>query len=163
MSDCKKDCACIVCQAEKEGLNHDEILQRITDMQKERLSNHGYYVHVVFDDKGSINAHTHGLENFDHLNFQVVVPLPENVLNGIFVGLVDLVKSGEKFKHNQKVDGVIKNYQVKLFKTKEDGRDVLRVILPDPDGNLDINKIHKKYSYQYPKDENWKWPVNLNN
>jgi hypothetical protein len=126
-------------------MDMDESLIR---QQEEMLEKYGWYVHYVFSEK-MVNVHTHGLEKYHHLDFQVVLPLQQNTVHGILTTLVSRVKRGESFRHNQFVEEVISNFPVKLVKAYDADRLLLRVIFPDPHGKLEQSEMDGSYSQQY--------------
>ena len=101
-----------------------------------------WIIHCVFSnetidsDVAYINAHTHGLEQYGHLDFQVVIALPSNLLGYILNTLGDRVRNGEVFKNGETVDDLLQDLSVRLDEFEETGRTVLRVILPDEENLL---------------------------
>lgn len=96
------------------------------------------------------NYHTHGLvEKYGHQDLQVVFPLPPNIAHGIFWSMVDLVAAGTKFEVGKKYKEVLRNYEVSFIETTECDRKVLRLILPDKEGNLAREAIAAPYVRQY--------------
>lgn len=126
-------------------------LQRLRD--EEALEKQGFYIHTPFDDPTTpigVNIHTHGLpDTHNHLDFQIVVGLDPATVLGIFLGLVDRIKKGERFRDDQVVEGVIEDRKVKMLEVDESGRQVLRIILPDPDGEVEIDKMNENCQFQH--------------
>ena len=77
------------------------------------------------------NAHTHGLERYGHLDFQMVLFLPTEEIGRILNTLGLRVQSGERFRSGDMVSGIYEDCDVRLDEYEETGRKVLRVILPD--------------------------------
>ena len=77
------------------------------------------------------NAHTHGLERYGHLDFQMVLFLPTEEIGRIFNTLGLRVQSGERFRSGDMVSGIYEDCDVRLDEYEETGRKVLRVIIPD--------------------------------
>ncbi len=77
------------------------------------------------------NAHTHGLERYGHLDFQMVLFLPTEEIGRILNTLVLRVQSGERFRSGDMVSGIYEDCDVRLDEYEETGRKVLRVIIPD--------------------------------
>lgn len=104
----------------------------------EDIAKYGFAVHGVHDyPDGFANYHTHGIaETVGHPDFQIVMPLPFDVSMSIFWTLFRRVKDGERFAAGQSADRVIKGYQVRFLEAREDGRDVLRLLLPDKNGKF---------------------------
>lgn len=140
-------------EALAEGSSIEEARERYRAFEQEKLAEHGWIVHFVDGDNSSptgVNVHTHGLmENYDHPDFQIVIPIPPQIIHPILEGLVDRVKEGERFVADELVDEVLHGYQVKMVEAAECGRTVLRVILPDQKGNLDSWSIEDPYLRQY--------------
>ena len=77
------------------------------------------------------NAHTHGLERYGHLDFQMVLFLPTEEIGRILNTLGLRVQSGERFRTGDMVSGIYEDCDVRLDEYEETGRKVLRVIIPD--------------------------------
>lgn len=128
---------------------HEKFLHKRVQLMKQNeqrmLTEHGWYVHYVFEtDKnefgGLANIHTHGLkENFNHPDIQVVMPIASETVHPVLVGLVEDIKRGETFKENERSSKVLRGMDVYFAPFKENGRDVLRLILPDPQGRLPLD------------------------
>lgn len=144
---------CARCAAIAAGMTPEEATAAQTDWEIKALGERGFYVHYVNGDDSSptnFNAHTHGMQEFDnHLDFQLVVPLPPDSVHNIICTLAERVKSGERFVSGQKLDEIIRGFEVKLIEAPEDNRKVLRIILPDPDGKLEPEDINEQYAVQY--------------
>jgi hypothetical protein len=130
---------------------------------EQMMEEHGWIVHYVFEtDKrefnGLCNIHTHGLEqNFDHPDFQVVLPLDPKVIHPVLSGMVADVKQGKQFLANVRDNRVLSGMDVMFKEFEENGRTVLRLIVPDPNGLLpDQEGCQEPYSRQFeelPDDE----------
>lgn len=79
------------------------------------------------------NAHTHGMEKYNHKDFQVVLNMPPKDICYILNTLGLRVQSGERFHAGDLVTGVFLDCPVRLDAYEETGRNVLRVIIPDKD------------------------------
>jgi len=113
--------------------------------QQEMIKEHGWFMHYVFEHHGELNGlaniHTHGLkENFNHPDIQVVLPLPPEVIHGVFSGIVEDVKNGRAFKPDVATKEVLQGYDVYFKEYTENGRKVLRLILPDPQGKFPFDE-----------------------
>lgn len=115
----------------------------IRDFEGEMLAREGWCVHYVAGGRGGgdpaigYEAHTHGLaENYGHPDLQMVAPLGAERTHDIFAELVDRVKAGEVLEAGGRYPGIILRYDVLLAEAWESGRTVLRVILPDADGEF---------------------------
>ncbi len=77
------------------------------------------------------NAHTHGLEQYGHKDFQMVLQLPPDHIGYILNTLGLRVQAGERFKDGDLVEGIYLDCPIRLDEYEETGRQVLRVIIPD--------------------------------
>lgn len=137
-------CECYYCKFGFEEMQRQE---------RKMIEECGFFCHYVFDDHEAplgVNAHTHGLvENFDHDDFQIVAPVPAKSMHGLFWNFVNRIKEGERFFSGQVVENIAKNYKVKLVNAEEEGRIVLRIIVPDQLGNYERGEITGILAKQY--------------
>lgn len=77
------------------------------------------------------NAHTHGMEKYYHMDFQLVLALPVEEIARILNTLGLRVQAGERFYNGDMVSGIYEDCDVRLDEYEETGRTVLRVIIPD--------------------------------
>lgn len=126
-------------------------IDEIKEHEYKLIAQHGFIIHAVmspFDQ--TANIHTHGLvTTFDHPDFQCVVPLPPETINGIFHNLVNEIRGGRKFKAGEIVSKILEKFKVTFVWATEGNRDVLRIILPDNKGNLAPDKLTGKLALQY--------------
>lgn len=139
------ECNCAYCNMGSE---------KVAAMEREFIAKDGFFVHLISDDKTTpmgFNAHTHGFElTWNHLDLQVVFPVKEQVVMGLFWAAVEHIKEGSVFSDGDVVGRIAGNdYKVKFIKAQESGRDVLRMILPDVAGNLDVGTITGNFRHQY--------------
>lgn len=94
-----------------------------------------WIIHYIIDDHGPFpylcNAHTHGMEEYNHLNFQVVINFPAEHYCYLLNTIAMRVKNGELFQDGDMVSGLYTDCDIILKKVRETGRDVLRLIIPD--------------------------------
>jgi hypothetical protein len=116
------------------------------------MTKYGFYTHFVFDDDhdnspSGVNLHTHGVtESVGHPDFQITISLDPEIANGIFHNLYDRVKAGDRFGEGVVASNILGGgMKVTFINAVECGRSVLRVILPDPDGNISKSKMQKKW------------------
>ena len=146
------DCKCARCRSIAGGLSPEEATRQQLEWQAQCLAERGFYVHYVSDDATSptrFNAHTHGMNLLNHLDFQLVIQLPPKVGHNILCSLAEMVKDGSRFEAGQLVENIIRTFPIKLIEATENDRKVLRIILPDPDGKLELDEINQQYSLQY--------------
>ncbi len=77
------------------------------------------------------NAHTHGMERYGHIDFQMVLRLSDTEIARILNTLGLWVQSGKRFHSDDMVSGIYEDCDVRLDEFEETGRKVLRVIIPD--------------------------------
>lgn len=77
------------------------------------------------------NVHTHGMEKYGHLDFQIVLELSQKMQMYILNTLGLRVQAGEKFKAGDIVSEICQGYDLKLVEAREAERTVLRVLIPD--------------------------------
>lgn len=77
------------------------------------------------------NAHTHGMEKYGHLDFQMVIHTDPELMGYVLNEFGLRVQSGQQFKAGDMVEGIFLDCPVRLDEFDECGRKVLRVIIPD--------------------------------
>lgn len=77
------------------------------------------------------NAHTHGMEKYGHMDFQIVLALSPEEIGYILNSLGKRVQAGERFHRGNYVSGIYLDCDVWLEEFEETGRQVLRVVIPD--------------------------------
>lgn len=77
------------------------------------------------------NAHTHGMEKYHHMDFQLVLALPAEEIARILNTLGSRVQAGEHFQNGDMVSGIYEDCDIRLDAYRENDRMVLRVIIPD--------------------------------
>jgi len=118
--------------------NAEEIRQREAIM----LEVHGWYAHCVpSGDKTTptgFNYHTHGFEkSYGHKDIQIVLPINPKVAHELIIAILSKIKSGVRFEVDIEYTGIMKNdYKVRFIAAKEYSRDVLRLLIPDKDGEF---------------------------
>jgi hypothetical protein len=119
---------------------------------KKCMKKYGFYTHFVFDkdfenSPSGVNLHTHGItESCSHPDFQITIPLDPEIANGIFHNLFNRVKGGDVFAAGDIVNDILGNdLKISFIDANECGRHVLRVILPDPAGNIKKSKMRRKW------------------
>lgn len=131
--------------------------QEVNDWHKKQVEKHGWYVHYVTSDDDEsptgTNIHTHGIrETFNHPDLQIVIPLPQEVVMSVLHVAVNRIKEGESFSEGMRRSNILAgDYDVTFIKAKENGREVIRIVLPDADGNLHPESITDNFAKQYHK------------
>lgn len=112
--------------------------------QNEMLEEYGWYMDIVPAeeyDEIHANYHTHGVQdNFNHMDFQIVLNMDPEIAHQIFVNLIIDISNGKSFEEGEKYSDAIEGFNVSFKEYKEMERDVLRVLLPDRDGILPNEK-----------------------
>jgi hypothetical protein len=137
------------CEGCKNGLD------AIRTKELEAMKKCGWYAHFVTQDSESptgFNVHTHGFrETFnDHPDIQIVFPLPFDVAHGLLWNIADRLKNGERFEAKKSYEKIAGNgYNVTFIRAQENGREVLRLIVPNKDGSLTKNKMSGVFREQW--------------
>jgi len=112
-------------------------------------------VHRVIDDYGSgnsANAHTHGMENYNHLNFQLVIPIHPEQATVLLNAICLEVQKGKRFAPGNYPGEFVYNTEFRLMLVRETGRNLLRVIVPDPNLRFPEDPLcEAPYKYQTRK------------
>lgn len=77
------------------------------------------------------NAHTHGMERYGHMDFQMVLRTSEEEIARILNTLGLRVQAGERFHAGDFVSDIYEDCNIRLDAFEETGRQVLRVIISD--------------------------------
>ena len=79
------------------------------------------------------DAHTHGMEQYHHLNFQTVLNTGPLDVGYVLNCMGDRVQVGERFAPGDLVNGLFTDCQVRLdlFTDPENSEQYLRLIIPD--------------------------------
>ncbi len=94
------------------------------------------------------NAHTHGMENYHHLNFQLVIEYSQEEIMRILNTLGCMVRDGRKFQDGELVEKIYEDCKIRLDKRIEEGEEFFRVVVPDKN-NL------------FPEDKNCGYPYSM--
>lgn len=158
MSGEHEHCHCERCAAK--ALPPGERERRLLELQLRELEwvgTFGFFTHFVAPRVGHpedspAQAHTHGLvESMNHPDLQIKFPLSGKTAQGVFHSVVDRIREGQRFEAGKDYDGILTNdYKVRMIEAIEDGRTVLRIILPPKSGALDQDKMEEEiYKAQY--------------
>ena len=82
------------------------------------------------------NAHTHGMEKYNHPDFQVVLRYEASHIGYILNTFGEMVRSGREFHAGEMVHDIYEDCPVRLDEYEETGRTVLRIIIPDMNGRF---------------------------
>lgn len=121
------NCSCVIC---RQGMD------AYKKWEQEMMQKSGWYIHYLPGDDtcpNSINIHTHGLqESFGHPDLQICISLPQNTAGGILHDLVARIKKGERLTVDKIYKDIRQQYDFKFIDAHEDGRPVLRLLIPNP-------------------------------
>lgn len=126
-------------------------LKDTLNKQQDMMEKYGFVIHNVFPDSEKEilwSHHTHGLkENFNHTDLEIVLPISPQLAGSLLHGMVEQIKEGKSFENKLISSEVIENFDVQLFRTTENDREVIRVILPDANGKFpgdqDCSEVYK--------------------
>lgn len=94
------------------------------------------------------NCHTHGMAQYGHPDFQMVLNCSDQEIGRILNTLGLRVQAGERFHNGDLVEGIFLDCSVRLQEFDEGGRTVLRVVIPDGKN-------------RFPEDTNCEYPYTL--
>lgn len=109
-------------------------LEHLEAWEDDMLAKHGWYVHAVYGQ----GSHTHGLlDKFGHVDLEILFPLTPDAAHAVLASAVEKIKGGTTFGHGQVVVGILnEGFRVKFVGSREGGRPVLRILIPDPQNRL---------------------------
>ena len=145
----KRKCTCALCES---GDSKGDRIAMITEFEERCMRQFGWFAHVIMDSDNvtGFSFHTHGLEiSQKHKDFEITLPIGQETAHGIMTSIADRIKAGEKFEEGKDYDGIIVGFKVRFVERTETRRQVLRVILPDKDGNLDRDKVKDDFAKQW--------------
>lgn len=94
------------------------------------------------------DAHTHGMERYGHLNFQVVLDYGMQEVAYLLNAICQRVHNGERFKDKDLVAGLYLDCDIQLRQVTDcDGQPILRLIIPDRQNRLP-EESEPPYTYQ---------------
>lgn len=138
----KRRCDCIVC---RKGM------AAYRQWEAKMMAEYGFIYHTLEDDTTSPtrhNVHTHGLlKRFGHPDLQMIAQIPSEVACYYLETIVRRIKNAEQFKAGDHV--TLNGYACLFVNAIESGRPVLRIIVPDKDGNLERDKMDAVVAEQY--------------
>jgi len=111
----------------------------LSKKQQESIEKAGWWAHIVPSGDNTpfgYNYHTHNFEEkFNHLNIQIVYPLPPDLAHALILDVIEnIIEAKVKIQVGQKYEGVMANYKVEFIRAVETGRNVWRMVLPDANG-----------------------------
>lgn len=95
------------------------------------------------------NAHTHGMEKYNHMDFQMVISYSQQEIMRILNTFGIWVRDGRTFHAGELIDGIYEDCPVRLDEFTESGRTVLRVVIPDRNNKFpEDSDCMEPYKYQ---------------
>jgi hypothetical protein len=146
---------CAICDGPED--EREKRLAAYREWERTSIEKYGFFIHFVPDGMphGLINIHTHGfVESFGFPDIQIVIHIGQNAAMGILHLLADkcrAAKGGEQpFKVGVDYNNIAEGFLVRFIDAKENDRPVLRLIVPDNEGNLDADKMNRPlFAAQY--------------
>ena len=123
------------------------VCEYLANLEQKCLRTEGWYAHMV-----PSNYHTHGLPmSFNHHpDIQVVLPYDSRIIHRLVREVVARISKGEVFLPGEPVAGIIHNLNVVFVEAMEaENHAVLRMIIPDAQGNLERQKMTPEFAAQY--------------
>lgn len=104
------------------------------------------------------NAHTHGMDKYGHMDFQIVLALSSEEVCRILNTLGQRVQAGERFRAGDYVSGIYLDCDIRLDEYEETGRQVLRIVIPDRNNRFPEHPAcMPPYPLQLLKTDNLYW------
>lgn len=151
-------------KARKTTMKHvkKDALEQIRAQHDGWLKKYGFYIHSVFPAAGQehlgFDHHTHGIaESFRHPDFQIKLGVAQGIAAALFHDFVNRIKEGERFTVGASaalpdgtfLNGFLHGFPVKLVAAVENGRELIRIVLPDPQGRFPGQPgCHPDYAHQ---------------
>ncbi len=100
------------------------------------IAKFGFYIDYVTGED-YVNIHTHGLDNFNHLDLEIVLPISQDEVACLLHSAVSLIKQGKRFEAGKLYDCFFADRKVLMLSSSEGGREVLRMCVPDKNGRFE--------------------------
>jgi hypothetical protein len=138
-------CRCFGC---REGL------AALKAREQAAMARSGWYGHVLQGDGDGptgFNAHTHGLEDsFGHPDLEIVLPMRLDLATRILREVVGAIRAGTRLVPGQRYEGILANgYCLEVMESRESGRFVLRLILPDSETHTARGELAEPHREQW--------------
>lgn len=138
--------------------DEDPDLAELLRKQAELLKTQGFVVHYVLDDHipGLIDCHTHGLSQEFGFELQAVLNLRPEILIAIVSDVAKAVKTRHVHLTNgARLNGFLRgNFALGIKEVSKEGLRHMRIIIPDPSGNIEANQMAEPYAQQHAVPEN---------
>jgi len=122
----------------------------VSEENQKLLDRQGWFYEYEDVESPLANFHTHGLaENLHHLDLQIVLKIDEEIVKTLFSSIIENIKGGYTY-YEGRSNNVIEEIEVEFKKFQEDGREVLRLIIPDQEGRFPSDEsCSEPYNKQY--------------
>lgn len=98
---------------------------------------------------GFCNAHTYGMFNYGHPEFQLVLHMEHKMILYTLNTLGLRVQAGRVFKDGDVINDLFEGYKARLKEFEYNGQKMLRVLIPDANHKFpDDEGCQLEYSYQ---------------
>jgi hypothetical protein len=137
------------------GMSLDAAIAHVDQWKSDMMEEYGWYaLYFAHHDESPTDfvACTYGFqESYKHLDVQVVMRMEESRLHPILVHIALSIKGGMKFTPGEVTGEILRDFNCKIMAAKFEGRDVLRIILPDKANNVEFSKMNplEIYAKQY--------------
>lgn len=143
---CNENCQCEVCRDGIEAVREKEI---------KAVEKSGWYAHYVPNDHMcpfGMNYHTHGFpEKLGCRDIQICFPVPQDMAHRIAWAIYhDLEQNKLGYTPGVRYGGILEGYEVQFIEAQENGRDVLRCILPSPQNDFEGTYAKQLEKTVYP-------------
>ena len=119
-------------------------LKELREHEIDLLKKYGWVVHHVL----GLGSHTHGIwEAFGHPDIELAVAVHPEIAHGIICNAKTLIKD-QPIEVGKRYSEILQNMDVLFIKSPTE-ENTLRLILPDPHGNLDFDTMKEPYKSQY--------------
>lgn len=130
----------------REDREIDKLIDEMIVREEFSMAIYGFYVHAVVPcehhPNDTYNVHTHGLDKTrNHRDLQIVLPIAPSLAHKLIWDIVNLIDNkGFKCVPGKRCSELLEGMDVEFMLTQEDGRDVIRILLPDKNGKLPSDK-----------------------
>ena len=122
----------------------------ISEENQKLLDKQGWFYEYESLEGPIANIRTRGLaENLHHMDLQIVLKLEEELVELLLKSVIENIKGGYTYYEGISKN-VIEDIEVEFKKFKDDGQDVLRMVLPDEEGRFPSDEsCAEPYKQQY--------------
>lgn len=116
-------------------------MQKARKKTKTKTKNYPMIHYVPDTDKTpfGIDAHTHGLDAYNHLELECILPVSQDNMVSIINPLIKMIVEGEPLSEGCRRDLLINDYQMYFIEVKDiwdSNKSVLRIIIPDEENKM---------------------------